>query len=123
MKILLPVLSEHENDSAFLETALKGAKETIILVVVDTSQKAEFGFATSQIQKARTVMEEIKNELGKKRKRSEEILEWGDPQSKILNLALLRKVDKVVLKKQENEYFEELVKKIRKENIEVEVIE
>ena len=52
----------------------------------------------------------------------EEIIEWGDTQSKILNLALLRKVDKVVLKKQDNQYFEELVKKLKSEKVDVEVI-
>jgi len=122
MKILLPVLSEKENDEEFLDLALKGAKETIILIVVDADSKEEFGFAASHIQRARAVMDQIKITLGKKRKSSEEILEWGDTNSKILNLALLRKVDKIVLKKQENDYFETLVKKLKKEKLEVEII-
>ena len=122
MIVLMPILSESENNEEFLDKALKGAKETIILIVVDADSNEEFGFAASHIQTARGIMEEIKATLGKKRKRSEEILEWGDTQSKILNIALLRKVDKVVLKEQDNEYFKELVKKIKKEKISVEVI-
>jgi len=122
MIVLIPLLSEHENDEKFLEQALKGARDVILLIVVDADSKEEFGFAASHIQKARLIMEEVKTTIGKKRKRSEDIIEWGDTQNKIMNIALLRKVDKVVLKKQENQYFEELVKKLKKEKIDVEVI-
>ena len=122
MMVLLPILSDKENEDEFLEAALKGAKEVILLIVVDSDTNDEFGFATSHIQTARTILEEVKITVGKKRKKSEEILEWGNTVGKIINIALLRKVDKVVLKAQENQYFEELVKKLKKENIEVEVI-
>ncbi len=122
MIVLLPILSEKENDDAFLETALKGATHVILLIVVDADSKQEFGFATSQIQKARKVLEEVKTAIGKKRKKSEDILEWGDTKSKIMNLALLRKVDKVTLKNQDNQYFKELVEALEKEKISVEVL-
>ena len=122
MNILIPILSESENDEPFLEEALKGVRGVILLIVVDSTSNEEFGFAASHIQKARRVMEDMKTMIGKKRKRSEEIIEWGETQSKILNLALLRKVDKVVLKKQDNQYFTELVEKLRKEKIDVQVI-
>ncbi|MCR4369084.1 MAG: hypothetical protein NUV67_04225 [archaeon] len=122
MLLLMPILSEGENDEAFLEQALKGANNVILLIVVDAHTNEEFGFATSHIQKARTILEQVKANIGKKRKHSEDLLEWGDTQNKVLNVALLRKVDKVVLRKQENHYFEELVKKLRAENLEVEVI-
>lgn len=122
MIVLLPILSEKENDDAFLEVALKGAAHVILLIVVDADSKQEFGFATSQIQKARKVLEEVKTAIGKKRKKSEDILEWGDTKSKIMNLALLRKVDKVTLKNQDNQYFKELVEALEKEKISVEVL-
>ncbi|MEK6957482.1 MAG: hypothetical protein AABW99_00680 [archaeon] len=122
MIVLLPILSEKENDDAFLEAALKGAAHVILLIVVDADSKQEFGFATSQIQKARKVLEEVKTAIGKKRKKSEDILEWGDTKSKIMNLALLRKVDKVTLKNQDNQYFKELVEALEKEKISVEVL-
>ncbi|MCR4335973.1 MAG: hypothetical protein NUV57_05580 [archaeon] len=122
MTVLIPLLSEKENDEEFLEQALKGTKDIILLIVVDANSKEEFGFATSHIQTARIVMEDVKTSIGKRRKRAEDIIEWGDTKNKIMNIALLRKVDKVILKKQENHYFEELVKNLRKEKIEVEVI-
>ncbi len=122
MKVLIPILSETENDEVFLERALEGAKEIILLLVVDANPKEKFGFTTAHISKARTVMEDLKKEVGKKRKTAEDVLEWGDTHSKVLNMALLRKVDKVVLKRQENQYFEQLVKKLEGERVNVEVI-
>ncbi|MFH1391682.1 MAG: hypothetical protein ABIH20_05205 [Candidatus Diapherotrites archaeon] len=122
MTVLIPLLSEKENDEEFLEQALKGTKEVILLIVVDADSKEEFGFAASHIQTARLVMEEVKATIGKKRKRSEDIIEWGDTKNKIMNIALLRKVDRVILKKQENQYFDELIKNLEKEKIEVKVI-
>lgn len=122
MTILMPLLSEKENDEKFLEQALKGTRDVILLIVVDTDSKEEFGFAASHIQSARAVMEEVTTAIGKQRKKYEDIIEWGDTQSKIVNLALLRKVDKVVLKKQENQYFDDLVKRLKKEKIDVKII-
>ena len=84
----------------------------ILLLVVDANPKEKFGFTTSFISKARAVMEEMKKAVGKKRKTAEDVIEWGDTQSKILNMALLRKVDKVFLKKQDNQYFKNLLKKL-----------
>jgi len=120
--ILLPILSEKENNEEFLEKALKGTREVILLIVVDTESKEDFGFTTSHIHSARTTLEEIKITIGKKRKKCEDILEWGNTFNKIMNIALIKKVDKVILKKQENQLFEELVKKLKKEKIDVEVI-
>jgi len=120
--ILLPILSEKENNEEFLEKALKGTREVILLIVVDTESKEDFGFTTAHIHSARTTLEEIKITIGKKRKKCEDILEWGNTFNKIMNIALIKKVDKVILKKQENQLFEELVKNLKKEKIDVEVI-
>ncbi|MBI4209912.1 MAG: hypothetical protein HY544_00170 [Candidatus Diapherotrites archaeon] len=122
MKVLIPVLSETENDDAFIDTAVKGASEVLVLVVVDASPKEKFGFTTAFISKARSVMEEVKKTVGKKKKTCEDILEWGDTQSKIVNIAMLRKVGRVYLKKQDNQYFRKLVKGLKEEKIDVEVV-
>ena len=60
MKILIPLLSEKENDPQFIEKASKGATEIILLVVVDPSPKERFGFAAGFLQKARGIMDEAK---------------------------------------------------------------
>ncbi|HIH09538.1 MAG TPA: universal stress protein [Candidatus Diapherotrites archaeon] len=122
MKILIPILSETENDEAFIDKAVAGAKEVILLLIVDASPKEKFGFTTSFIQKARHIMEEVKKAVGKKRKPCEDILEWGDTMNKIVNIALLRKTDKVCLKAQDNQYFKDLLKRLKDEKIETEVI-
>ncbi len=122
MKILIPLLSETENEAAFLEKATEGADNVILLVVVDASPKEKFGFTASFIQKARSVMEEVKETLAKKKKPCEDVMEWGDTQSKIVNLSRLKKADKVVLKKQDNHYFRQLVKKLEEEKIKTEIV-
>ncbi len=122
MKILIPILSEKENDPEFLEKASKGATEIILLTVVDPSPKEKFGFAAGFLQKARGIMDEAKKQLGQKRKSVEDIVEWGDTRNKILNIALLRKVDKIVFYKQQNQYFNGLLNRLIKEKIETEVI-
>lgn len=122
MKILIPILSEKENDPEFLEKAAKGATEVLLLTVVDPSPKEMFGFAAGFLQKARAVMEGAKKMLGQKRKSVEDIVEWGDTQNKIINIALLRKVDKIVFYRQQSQYFNELLNRLIKEKIETEVI-
>ncbi|VVC00731.1 Uncharacterised protein [uncultured archaeon] len=122
MKILVPILSEKEDDPEFLEKVSKGATEIILLLVVDPSPKERFGFAAGFMQKGRAVMESARKRLGEKRKSAEDVIEWGDTQSKIMNMALLRKADKVIFYRQQNQYFNELVNRLIKEKIETEVI-
>lgn len=120
MKVLIPLLSEGE-DEEFLMKASEGAKEILLLLVVDTQPNQRFGFTTAQITKGRKLMENARNFLSKKKK-IEEIIEWGDTQAKIVNVALLNKVDKAIVKGQNNQIFDELLERLRKENITVEVI-
>jgi len=122
MKVLIPLLSEME-DEDFLRKAAEDAKEVILLLVVDTQPNQKFGFTTSQITKGRRLMETASNFLGKKKK-IEEIIEWGETDLKIINIAKLNQVDKIVIKNQSenNLLFKELVEKIRSENIKLEVI-
>jgi hypothetical protein len=106
-----------------LRKAAEDAKEVILLLVVDTQPNQKFGFTTSQITKGRRLMETASNFLGKKKK-IEEIIEWGETDLKIINIAKLNQVDKIVIKNQSenNLLFKELVEKIRSENIKLEVI-
>ena len=123
MKVLLPILSKKENDSAFLERATKSAKEVILLLVIDTgAMHAESGFATAGIQQGNALLKEVKTILGKKRKNVSEVMEWGSTAAKITNLAKLRQADSVVLRRQDNQYFGELVAELRGNGLKVEVI-
>ena len=121
-RILIPILSEKEDEKDFLDRASKGADEIILLVVVDPSPKEKFGFATAFLQKGRAVMESARKTLKEKRKSVDDIIEWGDTHGKIINMALLRRADKIVFYKQQNQYFNELINRLIKEKIETEVI-
>ncbi len=123
LKILIPLLSKKENEGEFLEKAIVGATEIILLLIIDTNaMNQEFGFAASEISNGNALMEDVKALLGKKRKKADDILEWGDTLTKIDNMAKLRQVNKIVLMKQDNQYFRDLVKNLRKEKLDVEII-
>ncbi len=116
MKVLLPILTKKESRSEFLDKALKGAKETIVLAVVDSEAMAGgTGAAAGEISAENKAMEKIRQYCGQKRKACKEILEWGRTADKIKAHAVLGEVDKIVLKKQENQYYKELVKELRKD--------
>ncbi len=122
-KIMIPLLSKQENNEIFLSEAIGDANEIILLMVIDTHEMQEkFGFATTEIMQGNELVEQIKKTLTEKGVSCEDLVEWGETSQKIVNTAKLKKVDKVVLKKQENQLFEDLVKKLHKEKIETEII-
>lgn len=123
MKVMIPLLSKKENDLEFLEQAVKGAKEVVMLVVVDNSlSESDFGFALKQMAQANSLLAEVKGIVGAKRKKAIDILEWGNTISKIANISKLREIDKVVLQMQEGKKFDELLAALEKEKVKYEVI-
>ena len=123
MKVMIPLLSKKENDLEFIEQALKGAKEVVLLVVVDNSiAESDFGFALKQMAQANALLAEVKGIVGAKRKKATDILEWGNTAGKIANISKLREIDKVVLQMQKGKKFDELLAALKKEKIKYEVI-
>lgn len=120
MKVLIPLLSGKEKDAAFLNRAVRGAREVVLQLVIDTTGMNKFGFAASEIAHGNELMDRIEAELSKKS--VETVLEWGETNKKIENLAKLQRVDKVVLAKQESYYFKNLVKALKDARITVEII-
>lgn len=115
MKVLIPLVSKKENNPDFLQKATEGAKETILLLVIDKRELVgQFGFAASEIMQGNMLIEQIKKFLETKGKRARDIMEWGETTTKIEHTALLQKVDKIVLLEQKNEYFKSLVKQLSK---------
>jgi hypothetical protein len=123
-KILIPLISKEETSNAFIEKAVKGAKEIILLLVIDTNaMHNSFGFAASEIRQGNMLIEDLKYLLKKKKKHVEEIIEWGNTATKIIQLTKLKEIQAIVLKKQENHFFNELVEKLRKElRVEIKII-
>ncbi|MEW6295056.1 MAG: hypothetical protein AB1467_02030 [Candidatus Diapherotrites archaeon] len=116
MKILLPLISRQEFNEEFLDKALEGAREVILLLVIDVNAMAgQFGFATSEIMQGTKIMQKVKEIIGQKRKKCSEITEWGDTATKINNIATLNDVDKIVLMKQKGVWWNELEKRLKKE--------
>ena len=127
MKVLIPLVSKTENEADFIEKATTGVREIIILLVIDTeAMQGEFGFASKEIMQGSKLLEEVKALVGQKRKTAKEITEWGGTLKKIENVAILQQVDKVILKRTDNQYFQKLAKQLRddlkNEKIAVEII-
>lgn len=124
MSVLIPVISKKENSKEFLQKALSGQKEVFLLGIMDTGAVAKnFGLAASEIGRVNEIIEEIKKELKEKGIKFDDALEWGDTQAQIINFAKLKKVRKVILAKQENKYFEDLVKKLKDNGFDMEIFE
>ncbi len=117
IKILVPLLSKKEAMPLFIEAVAEMGKQIILLLVIDTpSMVGQFGFATSEIATGNALMEEVKTAFGKKRKQCLDVIEWGDTATKIGHLALLHRVEKICIVKQNNQFYENLLKQL-KENL------
>lgn len=121
--VMIPLLSKTENDDEFIEKAVKGAREVLLMLVVDNSApETRFGFALQQMAQGNEMIGAMKAKIRKKRKIVNEIIEWGSTRSKIVNTAKLKNVDKVVVRAQQNPKLGGLVDALKAEKIEVEVI-
>lgn len=123
MKILIPLVSKQENNPLFLTKAAEEAEETVLLMIIDTkAMPGGFGFAAGEIMQANHLLEEAKSFLSGQGKKCTEIIEWGDTAQKITNIAKLHEAKKIVLQMQPNKFFEDLLKKLKKEKLKVEII-
>jgi hypothetical protein len=122
MIVLAPLLSGKENSDGYLEAITSGAEKIILLQIVDREFMNKTSTAMGEIMQFSTIMSEMKKKIGAKRKTCEEITEWGNTIKKILSIALIQEVDKVVLIKQDNKFFEEIVKELKKNKIKVELV-
>ena len=115
MDVLIPILTKKEADAAFLDAAVKGAQRAIILLVVDTGAlPLGFGVAADEIMLGRQTMDAVRENIGKKRKPCEDILEWGSTIQKINQIAQLKKVEKIVLKSEPGAPFNSFVNELRR---------
>jgi hypothetical protein len=124
-KVLVPLLSKREAETAFIEVVANKAHEIILLLVIDTNaMSGEFGFATNEIAVGNALMQKIKEAIGKKRKTCNDVIEWGDTTTKIEHMAQLYQVDKVYMVKQANHFYKTLVKDMKEKlkGIEIEEI-
>ncbi len=123
MKILVPVLTGREKEPAFIEAITNKVDEIILLQIVDKDFSPRAGSAMGEVRQFRIVLDGIKKEIGAKRKKYDELTEWGSTIPKIVSIALIKKVDKVVLVKQEIQFFDDIVKELKKNKVHVDVVE
>ena len=123
MNILIPLLSKTETSPEFVTQAVHKADHVTLVIVIDTkSMIGEFGFAAGEIGLGNAFIEEMHAAVKAKNKKCEAIVEWGNTTQKIINMAKLKQMDKVVLKKQNNQFFEDLVEELKAEKIPIEII-
>jgi hypothetical protein len=123
MNILIPLLSKTETSPEFVTKAVHKATQVTLVIVIDTkSMVGEFGFAAGEIGLGNAFIEEMQAAVKAKNKKCETIVEWGNTTQKIINMAKLKQMDKVVLKKQPNQFFEDLVAELKAEKVPIEII-
>ena len=123
MSTLIPILTKQENDPAFLEQALRKEKEVYLMAIVENEAlELDFGFTAKEISIANDLIAKIKETLTAQKKHATEILEWGETVHKIVNFYKLKKIKKICLKKQDSASFKKLVKQLKENRLNVEVI-
>jgi hypothetical protein len=122
MIILAPLISGKENSEEYLEAISSKADKIILLQIVDRDFMNKTSVAMGEIMQFSSIMNSIKKKIGAKRKTCEEITEWGNTIKKILSIALIQKVDKVVLVNQDNKFFEDILKELKKNKVKVELV-
>jgi hypothetical protein len=121
VKVLIPLLTGKEKDADFVQFFSSKASEILLLQIVDKDFKDKTASAIGEMRQSRVVMEEVKKILGAKKKKCVELTEWGSTIAKIRAISILQKVDKVFLVKQDNQFFEDILKELKKDKISVEV--
>ena len=109
-KVLIPVLSQSENNPDFLNTATEGFSSVVLLAVINREEMVgRVGFLAGEIRNATHTLEQTKSFLESQGKKTLDCMEWGDTLQKIAHIADLNQCQKIALLRQENEYFKKLV--------------
>ena len=122
MKVLAPLLTGKENSPEYIEAITSKVDSIIILQIIDKEFMRKTSAAMSEVMHFHSLMDEMKKLIGAKRKTYEEITEWGKTTQKIASLALLQKVDKVVLVEQKNKFFDEILEMLKKQKVKYELV-
>jgi hypothetical protein len=123
MIILVPLLSGKEDNPEFINAITARGKKIILLQIVDKEFLAKTSTAMGEVMQNHALLTKVKKSIQSKKKTVEEITEWGTTIKKILSIAILQKVDKVFLVKQNNQFFGDILKAMDKEKVPYEVIE
>jgi hypothetical protein len=123
MHILAPLISGKENCEAYIEGISRGAEKITLLQVIDRDFMNKTSAAMGEVMQFSSLLSELKRRMGQKRKSCQEITEWGHTAKKILSIALIQNVDKVVLIDQKNEFMKEILKELKKNKVTYDLVE
>ncbi len=116
---LIPILTERELDSEFLEEA-RNADKIILLYVMDSDRMTGLpsGFMGNRIKSAEAIINQYKKKL--KGKEVDGFIEWGHWETKLMAFAILKKVDLVLMR--ESEAAESFSRELKKEKINIKIL-
>jgi hypothetical protein len=122
MKVLAPLISGKEDTPEYIEAISKGSEKIILLQIIDREFMNKTSAAMGEVMHFSSLMNNVRKQLGQKRKSCDEITEWGTTIKKILAISLIQQVDKVVFVEQENKFFEDILKELKKNKVKYETI-
>jgi hypothetical protein len=122
MKVLIPLISGKEDDDEFINTLCKGNEDIILLQIIDRDFMKKTSTAMGEVMHFSSLMINARKKIGKKRKKCTEITEWGSTIQKILSIAFIQKVDKVIFVEQTHKFFEDILHELKKNKINYETI-
>ena len=117
---IVPILTEQENSTEFLER-LKECNKLIMIFVVDKTvlNHVPAAFSGSRINSAQQVMEDIKKKLPQNTL-VKDFVEWGDWYEKIENIARLENADEIIMK--HSKMSDEFSSRLREKGLKVRII-
>ena len=122
MKILAPLLSGKENSPEYIDAITSKVDNIILLQIIDQDFMRETSKAMGEVMQFSNLMESMRKQIGLKRKKCEEITEWGHTVKKILSIAIIQQVDKVIFVDQDNKFFKDVLVELKKNKIAFETV-
>ncbi len=122
MHVLAPIISGKESSEEYINAITNKADKIILLQIVDRNFMNKTSAAMGEVMQFHSILSEMKRLIGQKRKKCDEITEWGATIKKIVSIALIQKIDKVVLVEQKNVFFKEIIEELKKNKISYETV-
>ena len=122
MKVLAPLISGKESSEEYVNAITNKVDKTILLQIIDQDFMDKTSTAMGEVMQSSTLMESLRQKIGKKRKTCEEITEWGSTIKKIISIALIQEIDKIILVEQDTKFFEDLLEELKKNKIKFETV-
>jgi len=122
MKILAPLISGKESSQEYVDAITNKVDKIVLLQIIDKDFMTQTSTAMGEVMQSSTMMETLRQKIGQKRKPCDEITEWGHTVKKIMSIALIQKVDKVIFVDQDNKFFKDMLVELKKNKIAFETV-